>query len=84
LTPGYSFAAFNRPARHVGGDFYDVILLDADAVGLVIGDVSDKGMPSALYMALTRSLIFAEARRERSPARVLQNVHRLLLALGES
>ncbi|MBX3059953.1 MAG: SpoIIE family protein phosphatase [Anaerolineae bacterium] len=84
LTPGYSFAARNRPARHVGGDFYDVILLDADAVGLVIGDVSDKGMPSALYMALTRSLIFAEARRERSPARVLQNVHRLLLALGES
>ncbi|HRQ37506.1 MAG TPA: SpoIIE family protein phosphatase [Chloroflexota bacterium] len=84
LTPGYSFAALNRPARHVGGDFYDVILLDADAVGLVIGDVSDKGMPSALYMALTRSLIFAEARRERSPARVLQNVHRLLLALGES
>ncbi len=84
LTPGYHFAALNRPARHVGGDFYDVILLDADAVGLVIGDVSDKGMPSALYMALTRSLIFAEARRERSPARVLQNVHRLLLELGES
>ncbi len=84
LTPGYSFAALNRPARHVGGDFYDVILLDADVVGLVIGDVSDKGMPAALYMALTRSLIFAEARRERSPARVLQNVHRLLLALGES
>lgn len=84
LTPGYNFAALNRPARHVGGDFYDVILLDADAVGLVIGDVSDKGMPSALYMALTRSLIYAEARRERSPSRVLQNVHRLLLALGES
>jgi sigma-B regulation protein RsbU (phosphoserine phosphatase) len=84
LVPGYGFSALNRPARVVGGDFYDVFLLDANAVGLVIGDVSDKGMPSALYMALTRSLLYAEARRERSPARVLENVHRILLALGEN
>lgn len=84
LVPGYIFAAQNRPARRVGGDFYDVILLDADRFGLVIGDVSDKGMPSALYMALTRSLLLAEARRERSPAAVLRSVHQLLLALGEA
>lgn len=84
MVPGYTFAATNRPARHVGGDFYDVFLLDANLVGIVVGDVSDKGLPSALYMALTRSLLFAEARRERSPAQVLQNVHRLLLALGEA
>ena len=84
LVPGYAFAARNRPARRVGGDFYDVILLDADCFGVVVGDVSDKGMPSALYMALTRSLIMAEARRERSPAAVLRNVHQLLLALGEA
>ena len=84
LVPGYAFAARYRPARRVGGDFYDVILLDADCFGVVVGDVSDKGMPSALYMALTRSLIVAEARRERSPASVLRNVHHLLLALGEA
>jgi serine phosphatase RsbU (regulator of sigma subunit) len=84
LVPGYAFAARYRPARRVGGDFYDVILLDADCFGVVVGDVSDKGMPSALYMALTRSLILAEARRERSPAAVLRNVHHLLLALGEA
>ncbi|HEX6387775.1 MAG TPA: SpoIIE family protein phosphatase [Anaerolineae bacterium] len=84
MIPGYTFAARNQPARRVGGDFYDVILLDADRFGLVIGDVSDKGMPSALYMALTRSLILAEARRERSPAAVLRSVHHLLLALGEA
>jgi sigma-B regulation protein RsbU (phosphoserine phosphatase) len=83
LMPGYTFGARNEPARQVGGDFYDVILLDADRFGLVIADVSDKGMPAALYMALTRSLLLAEARRERSPRAVLTNVNRLLLELGE-
>jgi sigma-B regulation protein RsbU (phosphoserine phosphatase) len=83
LMPGYRFGAYNRPARQVGGDFYDVILLDGNSFGVVIADVSDKGMPAALYMALTRSLLLAEARRERSPRAVLNNVHRLLLALGE-
>jgi serine phosphatase RsbU (regulator of sigma subunit) len=80
--PGYRFAARNEPARQVGGDFYDVIPLDGDRFGLVIADVSDKGMPAALYMALTRSLILAEARRERSPAAVLANVNQILLELG--
>jgi serine phosphatase RsbU (regulator of sigma subunit) len=81
--PGYTFAARNEPARQVGGDFYDIFSLDEARVGLVIADVSDKGMPAALYMALTRSLLLAEARRERSPKAVLENVHRLLLELGE-
>lgn len=83
LVPGYTFAARNRPARRVGGDFYDVIQLDAESFGLVVGDVSDKGMPAALYMALTRSLLLAEARRSLSPRAVLRNVHRLLLELGQ-
>jgi sigma-B regulation protein RsbU (phosphoserine phosphatase) len=82
LAPGYKFAARNEPARQVGGDFYDVILLDADRFGVAIADVSDKGMPAALFMTLTRSLLLAEARRERSPRSVLINVHRLLLELG--
>ncbi len=82
-VPGYAFAARNEPARQVGGDFYDVILLNADHFGVVIADVSDKGMPAALYMALTRSLLLAEARRERSPRAVLTNVNRLLLELGK-
>ncbi len=82
-VPGYAFAARNQPARQVGGDFYDVFPLDAGRLGLVVADVSDKGMPAALYMALTRSLLLAEARRESSPRAVLNNVHRLLLELGE-
>lgn len=80
--PGYQFAARNRPARQVGGDFYDVIDLGAGRFGLVVADVSDKGMPAAVYMALTRSLMVAEARREASPRAVLENVNDLLRELG--
>jgi phosphoserine phosphatase RsbU/P len=80
---GFRFAALNRPARQVGGDFYDAFPLDEGRFGLFIGDVSDKGMPAALYMALTRSLLRAEARRAASPAQVLRDVNRLLLGLGE-
>jgi sigma-B regulation protein RsbU (phosphoserine phosphatase) len=91
MVPGYTFAAHNQPARQVGGDFYDVILLDAGRFGIVVGDVSDKGMPAALYMALTRSLLLAEARRRDpsglsdppSPRAVLRSVHRLLQELGQ-
>lgn len=82
-VPGFAISARNEPARQVGGDFYDMFLLDDDHFGLVIADVADKGMPAALYMALTRSLLLAEARRESSPAAVLANVNRLLLELGE-
>ena len=82
-VPGYRFTARNQPARQVGGDFYDVIALDADHFGMVVADVSDKGMPAALYMALTRSLLHAEARRNLSPRAVLVSVNRLLLELGD-
>jgi serine phosphatase RsbU (regulator of sigma subunit) len=82
-VPGFAFAAQNQPARRVGGDFYDVFALDDGQVGVVIADVSDKGMPAALYMALTRSLLLAEARRARSPRAVLLSVNRLLRELGD-
>jgi len=83
----FSFAARSRPARQVGGDFYDVIQLSRGRVGLIMADVSDKGMSAALYMALTRSLIHAEAKRSSSPRKVLPrkvllNVHRLLLDMS--
>jgi sigma-B regulation protein RsbU (phosphoserine phosphatase) len=81
---GYRFAARNRPARQVGGDFYDVIDLGKGRFGLVVADVSDKGMPAAVYMALTRSLMVAEARRASSPVLVLQNVNELLRELGRA
>lgn len=91
--PRISFAARSRPARRVGGDFYDVIPLHDGCFGLVMADVSDKGLPAALYMALARSLIRAEAQREvrhdeprrgASPREVLLNVHRLLLEMSRA
>jgi len=80
----FSFAARSRPARQVGGDFYDVIPLSKGRVGLIMADVSDKGMSAALYMALTRSLIHAEAKRSSSPRKVLLSVHRLLLEMSQA
>ena len=81
--PGFHFVARNEPARQVGGDFYEVIRLDEDRFGVAIADVSDKALPAALYMALTRSLLRAEAPRQPSPQAVLSNINRLLLELGD-
>lgn len=80
---GYTFAACNQPARSVGGDLYDVFWVDDERIGVVIADVSGKSMPAALYMGLTRSLLLAEARRERSPRAVLLSVNQLLRELGD-
>jgi sigma-B regulation protein RsbU (phosphoserine phosphatase) len=80
--PGFQFAAGYVPARFVGGDFHDVIELGNDRFGLAIADVSDKGMPAALDMTLTRSLLRAEAYRQTSPRAVLERVNHLLMELG--
>lgn len=82
--PGFSCAARSHPAREVGGDFYDVIPLDKNHIGLVMADVSGKGMAAALFMALARSLIRAEAQRSASPRAALCRVNRLLLEMSES
>ncbi len=59
--PGFDLEGFSLPALEVGGDFYDFIPLDSDHYGLVIADVSGKGVPAALFMALSRTLIRASA-----------------------
>ena len=82
--PGFSCKARSQPARQVGGDFYDIIPLGRGRVGLIIADVSDKGMSAALYMALTRSLIHVEAKRSSSPQEVLLSVNRLLLEMTKT
>jgi sigma-B regulation protein RsbU (phosphoserine phosphatase) len=56
-VPGVEIAADMRPAYEVGGDFYDVIPLSGGRVGVLVADVSDKGIPAALYMALARTLL---------------------------
>jgi serine phosphatase RsbU (regulator of sigma subunit) len=81
---GCDFGALMVPARAVGGDFYAFIELDENRVGIAVGDVSDKGVPAALFMALTFSLINTEARRSPSPREVLSNVNQYLLSMNES
>lgn len=58
---GWDFDAFWQPAREVGGDYYDFIPLAGERLGLVIADVTDKGMPAALFMASTKNIIRASA-----------------------
>jgi serine phosphatase RsbU (regulator of sigma subunit) len=75
---GWRVAAFYRPALRVGGDFYDFIPLPDGRVMVVIGDVTDKGVPAALVMASTHSLLRAAAPRLISPGAVLETVNELL------
>ncbi|MEW6404352.1 MAG: GAF domain-containing protein [Chloroflexota bacterium] len=76
---GWQFAARWRTARQVGGDFYDVFELPNRRLGLFIADVADKGMPAALFMALTRTLMRAAVIETDSPAEALTRVNDLLL-----
>jgi serine phosphatase RsbU (regulator of sigma subunit)/anti-sigma regulatory factor (Ser/Thr protein kinase) len=76
--PGWHVSAYYRPAREVGGDFYDFVELPDDQIGLVIGDVTDKGVPAAMVMAATRSVLRASAQRVVSPGEVLERVNELM------
>lgn len=75
---GWTVAAYYRPARAVGGDFYDFIELPDGKLGLVVGDVTDKGVPAAMVMAATRSVLRASAQRMVAPGAVLERVNELL------
>lgn len=61
VKPGWDLDAFWQPAREVGGDYYDFIPLPGERMGLVIADVTDKGMPAALFMASTKNIVRASA-----------------------
>ena len=76
--PSWHVAAFYRPARTVGGDFYDFIPLPDGRVMFVVGDVTDKGVPAALVMASTHALLRAAAPRLISPGKVLGHVNEML------
>lgn len=84
---GWEFAARWQPARQVAGDFYDFIQLNlakasvpSQEWGIVVADVSDKGMPAALFMALSRSIVRASVTQAASPADGITQVNRLLWA----
>jgi serine phosphatase RsbU (regulator of sigma subunit)/anti-sigma regulatory factor (Ser/Thr protein kinase) len=77
--PDWQVAAYYGPARAVGGDFYDFIALPDGRIGIVVGDVTDKGVPAALIMARTQSVLRGEAPRLLSPAKVLERANEILL-----
>jgi serine phosphatase RsbU (regulator of sigma subunit)/predicted ester cyclase len=77
---GWKISPFYRPAREVGGDFYDFHLLSEVHVGLVVGDATGKGVPAALVMSSTRSMLRALARASNSPGEVLEQVNDLLVS----
>lgn len=75
---GWEVSAYYQPARAVGGDFYDFLYFPDGRVGLVVGDVTDKGVPAALVMATTRTLLRGAAERLMAPGQVLKRVNELL------
>ncbi|HWQ14006.1 MAG TPA: SpoIIE family protein phosphatase [Roseiflexaceae bacterium] len=77
---GLDVGARMLPARMVGGDFFDVIRLDEDSLGLAVGDVSGKGAPAALFMALASSLLRAEVTRGAAPEEAVEVLNRHLMA----
>lgn len=77
-TVGCQIYGSMEPARDVGGDFFDIINLEKGRLGLAIGDVSDKGVPAALFMMSCRTLLKGAAIGDSSPAKVLGVVNQLL------
>ncbi|MCI7643821.1 MAG: SpoIIE family protein phosphatase [Lentisphaeria bacterium] len=75
----FSLAAKLEPAKEVGGDLYDFKLLDERKICLVIGDVSGKGVPAALVMAMVETLIRTESDHSQDPAQIMRNVNEALL-----
>ena len=76
--PGWQMSAHYQPAREVGGDFYDFLDLPDGRIGLVVGDVTDKGVPAALVMATTRAILRAAAEQLVSPGEVLRRANDVL------
>ena len=83
-SPDYQVFANMEPARNVGGDFYDVIRLEDERVGLAIADVSDKGVPAALFMMSSRTLLKGAAIGSIDPGKAIREVNELLYDENES
>ena len=75
---GFNCAALNIPAQQVSGDYFDFIPVDEQRWGVAVADVSGKGVPASIIMAMCRSVLRSKARGNLSPAQVLREVNRLL------
>jgi len=80
----FELYAFMQPARYIGGDFYDFFFVDDNTLALVMADVSDKGVPAALFMMVSRTLINSLAVDNRSPSVVLEKANNIMCQNNES
>lgn len=79
----YTFAAY-LGSQEASGDFYDVIELDDEHVGILLGDVADQGINASMFMAVTRSLFVVESKRSLSPIQVVRAVHQDMIHLSNT
>ena len=80
---GYDIGALMMPAQAVGGDFYGVYPLDDEHMALIVGDVSDKGIPAAIFMAQSHALLRATIQNNVSTTHALERVNNLLFEMNE-
>jgi sigma-B regulation protein RsbU (phosphoserine phosphatase) len=83
VSPHFELCARMLPARVVSGDFYDFFLLDDRRLGFAVGDVSGKGIPAAIYMAVSRTLLRATVAQKLTPVECLMYVNHVLVRQGE-
>jgi len=76
--PGFDIASYYKPAKEVGGDYYDLIRIDESHLGIVIGDVSGKGLPAAIYMTFTKGIMQAYIKSGFSAAKALSKANELI------
>ncbi|MBI4834504.1 MAG: PP2C family protein-serine/threonine phosphatase [Planctomycetes bacterium] len=76
--PGYDIATYYRASKEVGGDYYDIINIDESNIGIIVADVSGKGIPGSMVMTMARSLVRMEAGRNPSAADTLIKVNRIM------
>ncbi len=77
-APGFAISAVCNPSKEVGGDLYDFLALPEGKIGVVIADVSGKGVPASLYMTLTKGLLDSVAEFKSDPGEILREVNRHL------
>jgi sigma-B regulation protein RsbU (phosphoserine phosphatase) len=75
---GYDIGAYYRPSLEIGGDYYDFLQIDSENIGIIVADVSGKGIPGSLVMTMARSLLRMEGMRNPSAADTLMKVNRHL------
>ncbi len=78
VIPGFEISGLNIPARQVSGDYFDYIKVDDERLGVAIADVSGKGVPASIIMAICRSVLRSQATKNNSPGDVVRKVNRQL------